>query len=223
MASTTLPIKDMLRGLRSGMTAGRVAIAPIGKDLPGPMRDMVDGIDKLAQQLELATSKLAHSLLDNGPAWHSDTSWTLARMVERADGDTIFAQLAYGALGAAHRRFSERAVLISETLAAQSFAQARRATRGDPLDMPAELLMQMLSHGVVRPVPFETEEPADAARLACAAFVLWLGAERSPGEADNDVLDLCCDAAPLVLRQADSAPGNRFALRTALADCVRLI
>lgn len=225
MTSTTLPIKDVLRGLRSGMTAGRIVIAPLGRDFPAPVRDMVDGFDRFASRLEAATSKLAHSLLDSGPAWHSDTTWTLPQLVARADGDTIFAQLAYGALGAAHRRFSDRPVLISETLAARAFGQALHASRADLAQMPAELLVQLVTGGVIARMPFDPE-PGDTetdARLACIAFVLWLGADRSPGSDDNDVLDLCCDAAPFVDRQARVTPENRAALRIALADCTRLI
>lgn len=225
MFSSALPIKDVLRGLRSGMTAGRVAIEPIGRGFPAPVRDLVGGLDLIARQIEASTSRLAHSLLDSGAGWQKDGAVPLQALVLRQDRDTLFAQLAYGALGSAYRRFSDRRGLVSETLAARAFNTAVGATAQDQDDLAAELLLRLISVGVLRPAPFDPVNAADprAERLACIAFTLWLCCARSPGVDDNDLLDLCCDAASYIEGKIALTPANRPALRLALADCARLL
>ena len=227
MPSTSLPIKDVLRGLRTGMTAGRVAVEPLKDELPQPVQsvlaEMVAGIDFFGTRLEAASSRLAHSLFDSQSGWRAEGEWTLGRLAARADGDVIFAQLAYGALRPACQRFSDQPVLVSETLASQAFVQALRATAADRADLPADLLRRMVRLEVVRSLPFGPSFDAAAARLACIAFTLWLLVEREPGTDGNDLLDLCCDVAPVVDARTDLGSADLSALRDTIADCARLI
>lgn len=225
MISGTLPIKDLLRGLRSGMTAGRVAIDPLSRDFPGPLRDVVDGLDVIATRLEATTSRLAHSILDDGATSRKGFGWTLQTLAMHPNGATIFAQLAYGALGAAYSRFAQQPALVSETLAAQAFQAAMSATSADRSALPAELLLQLISTEVIRSVPLATlsHQKDDSAILAYTAFVILLCVERDSESEETDLLDLCCDTAPLIARKFRFDPDERSALRAAIADCARLI
>lgn len=225
MTSGILPIKDLLRGLRTGMTAGRVAIEPLSRDFPSPLRDVVDGLDEIATRLEATTSRLAHSILDDGATSQKGHGWTLQTLANHPHGATVFAQLAYGALGAAYMRFADQPALVSETLAAQAFKSAMDATSMDRSELPAELLLQLKSAEVIRSAPFTlpSAQKDHSAILAYTAFVILLCAERDSESEDTDLLDLCCDTAPLIARKFCFQPDERSALRTAIADCARLI
>ncbi|MBK0329218.1 hypothetical protein I5535_18225 [Rhodobacteraceae bacterium F11138] len=223
--SGMLPLKDLLRGLRSGMTAGRVAIDPLSREFRGPLRDVVDGLDVIATRLEATTSRLAHSIFDESEALHEGHSWTLHALAAHPNGPSVFAQLAYGVLGAAYMRFSEQPILVSETLAAQTFQSAMQATRLNRTEFPAELLLQLNSANVIRYAPFAlpSGQTDQSATLAYTAFVILLCVDRDPDSQDTDLLDLCCDTAPLIARKFRFHPDDRIALRTAIADCARLI
>ena len=225
MTSGILPIKDLLRGLRTGMTAGRVAIEPLSRDFPSPLRDVVDGLDVIATRLEATTSRLAHSILDDGETSQKGHGWTLQTLANHPHGATVFAQLAYGALGAAYMRFADQPALVSETLAAQAFKSAMDATSMDRSELPAELLLQLKSAEVIRSAPFTlpSAQKDHSAILAYTAFVILLCVERDTESEDTDLLDLCCDTAPLIARKFCFQPDERSALRTAIADCARLI
>lgn len=225
MVSGSMPIKDLLRGLRSGMTAGRMAFEPVYRNLPPPARDVIKGLDMASARLDTATSRLAHTLFDETTGNRPGTGWTLALIAAHPKGETIFARLAYGALAVAFQRFSDSPVLISETLACQAFARALRHTADDREALPAELVLQLLSCSVIRPMPFEPHPTTQtaAAERAIVAFVLMLCAAHDASVEDNDLLDLCCDVAPLVLRECRPASSDRPALRNALAACAHLI
>ena len=220
-----LPIKDLLRGLRSGMTAGRVAIDPLSRDFPSPLRDVVDGLNVIATRLEATTSRLARSIFDDGTTLQKGHSWTLQTLARPPNGSTVFAQLAYGALGAAYMRFADEPALVSETLAAQAFQSAMVATSMDRSELPTELLFQLKSADVIRSAPFTlpSAQKDHSAILAYTAFVILLCVERDPESEDTDLLDLCCDTAPLIARKFRFHPDERSALCTAIADCARLI
>ncbi|MCR8722755.1 hypothetical protein [Frigidibacter sp. ROC022] len=223
--SGALPLKDLLRGLRSGMTAGRVAIDPLSRELHGPLRGVVDGLDIIASRLEATTSRLAHSIFDEGETLQKGHFWTLQALATHPSGPTVFAQLAYGVLGAAYKRFSDRPVLVSETLAAQTFQTAMAATYQDRTELPAEMLLQLKSARVIRYAPFALPSaPKDrSAILAYTAFVILLCIDRDAESEHTDLLDLCCDTAPLIVRKFGFHPDERSAIRTAIADCARLI
>jgi hypothetical protein len=218
-------MKDLLRSLRTGMTAGRIAFEPLQRDFPGPVRGVIRGIDLVYAELDSATSRLAHSLFDEPDAQAMPPGWTLATLAAHPRGEAIFAQMAHGALAAAFNRFSDAPVLVSETLAYRAFGKALAASAPDRENLPAQLVLHLLAQPVIRAMPFDPhpDAHAQAAKLAVLAFVLMLCTAHDASGEDADLLDLCCDVAPMVLQKSQPLAVDLPALRTALSACARLI
>lgn len=227
MSGIVLPIKDVLRGVRSGMTAGRIAIVPLKGTLPAPVRsvvgELISGVDFFANEIDKVSSVLARNVLGAGPVWQRDGCWTLGQLAGRPDGENIFAPLAYGVLAEAYKRFADSEALVSEARAAAAFRKAVDASREDITRLPAELLVRLQSEGVIHSGPFHDEVDPEAARFSLIALVLWLLIDRTSEAVDNDLLDLCCDAARHLDTRISKSQSDPETVLAELTECARLI
>lgn len=227
MAGIALPIKDALRGVRSGMTAGRIAVEPLRGALPAPARgligELISSADFFVNEFDKASSLMARNLFGDGPVWQRDGCWSLGQLAARPDGEMIFGPLAYGVLLAAYQRFADTESLVSEARAASAFRTAVDASQGDQVRLPSELLVAMQDEEVIHGSPFTDRIDPEAARLSFTAFVLWLLIDRTSDADDNDLLDVCCDAARYVDARIASSLSEPEKVTAEFAACARLI
>jgi hypothetical protein len=230
MLPPTLPLKDALRGLRSGLQFGRSAIAPLRDDAPQPVRDLVGEVftrlDRIGLRLEQAGSALAHTLLDATP----QTAPGLAALAAHPEGAALFAQQLYLRLGAAAQALGGDSLTVSEFLAAQAFEQATaaRPAAADDADLAALLFLRLEALLPTAALPFAPRTPADLRRLALFAVLLWLIAPRdaanqaAAGE-EAALFGVACDAAAALGRETADLPADRAGLRRLLADYAAVI
>ena len=227
MSGISPPLNDILRVIRSGMTAGRIAITPFREIVPPPVRgfvgDLVSGVDFFANKVDRASSFVARNFMDSDRVWRRDGCWTLGELAARPDGDSIFAPLAHGVLRSAYRRFATGEFLVSEMRASLAFSQAVAVSDRDHSLLPVELLRRLLDGEVIHRAPFGEPVEGEAARLSAIALILWLLADRTPQTEDNDLLDVCCDAAGHIDRHLSVETSDPAAIVVAISECARLI
>lgn len=231
MLSPALPVKDALRGLRTGfstgMTTGRKIIAPLLDTTPRPvadlMRDIAHRAEQVTPEVEHATSRLVHLLLDR-PGAGDFRGWSLARMVAEPAGAEVFAARLYHGVDRAFRQLGLPPDLLSEMRAAQAFDALRQTLPHDDLHaLAAELLLGADERMFAPPPPFAARAAAEDRRLALFGVMLWLLADDGSDEDEEALLGVCLDAAMAVGRQVSDLPRDRAALRGLLFDYARLI
>lgn len=228
MLSPALPVKDALRGLRTGLTAGRQAIQPLQAYVPPSVNGLLDGlfrqIDRIGLRVERETSLMMHSMFDQ-PDRQPRRSWTLARMAADPAGPRVFAERLYSGIAVAFERMSLPSELLSEALAARAFDRALRADPApeDIHDLAAALVIEADARVFVPPPPFAARAPVADRRLALFAVMLWLLVDPDEDPDEQALLGLCIDAASALGRQIDDLPDDRGAIRRLLADYARLI
>lgn len=223
-----LPLKDALRGLRFGLQSGRETLRPLQQDLPAPLRDIVQKLDGAMESVTIdidkATSKLAHRILDLGGGSRLEMQ-SLPVLMKHDTGDVLFAQLAYRGLTRAFADFECDKPLVSELLAARAFedAKKRAGIDPDPLEMATDLAVTMRSQSVVRFTHSASDKSTIQIPVALMAMILWFLAERSVGEDEDALLDVCCEVAHALSDQIGEIDGDRAETRVFLdqyAGCI---
>lgn len=229
MLSPALPIKDALRGLRTGLRTGGGLIRRLPDTSPRPvaalLRDVLQRADLLGQEVDQASSRLFHRLLDR-PEMRDFGGRSLAVLLEEPEGGELFAARLYFGLGIAFQRLSlPGRELLSEVLAAQAFDRVCRAAppAGDVYAVAAELLLEADEHSFAPAPPFTPRAGAEDRRLALFAVILWMLVDGGSDDDEETLLGVCLDAACALGRQIADLPRDRAALRALLCDYARLI
>lgn len=196
-----MPLREVLRGLRHSMRRSRrVLRETVTADvLPGPAariaQPVLDGLDALAEGVDVAGSGLAKRLL-GAKAHHVPRLETL---LVSPDGEEVFAEATYEALRGALHRMGNDDAFVSEATARRSFAavtQGRTKVRTIP-QVAAYLAFVLLDGTVIRDVALQhgTHGHADPiAPLAVVATLLWLMTDRDRVDPDG-ALDAASDIA----------------------------
>ncbi len=199
-ARAALPLKDALKGLRFTLRQGRRLLEPVTARMPGPLDEVLERVDHLADDAVRVSGRALERLFDLRAQVASVPDLPASHTA--AQSDARFAQAAGRALEFALARYGADRLMVSETLLARSYqAVAGQAFQGLEAQAAA-LMLHMLEHRVIGIVP-GTGLGLDAtdrvvAAMATFAVMLWLLTDRdadAEGQREEDLLAICCDVA----------------------------
>lgn len=225
LAPDTMPLREILRGMRHGMRRTRrilrTSIPP--EFFPGPAafvaRPVLDGLDAIAHEVDTVGTSLARRLLSGqshvAPPFGTQMFEALTGAPDR-DGD--FAATIYVALRSALRRIGDGDAFVSEAAARRSHAVAVQLQPSRPREtIAADLVLALVAKGAVRDVavlPGLRVPAADVAAVAVTAVLLWLLADHSDAEPDA-ALDAATDIAVAIADEVVTAVVARDRARLA--------
>ena len=199
----SMPVRDILRGLRHGLGQPPRLAEPVDAALPGILRNVA------TQVAELASAGL--------PPARSGTQAALDRAAElsgltpdKATAD-LAAHIIYHGSNFALSHLGRGDLMVSETVARIAYDSAMAQADGDSFERAGALYQSLLSHHVVGVAPGTgiglTEADRAPTQTALLAVLLWMLVERNGApQPEAEVLTLCVDVATSIL--AEAAPGD---------------
>lgn len=218
-----MAVREALRVLRHGFRRSRKVLretVPV-EALPEPAaqfaRGVLSGLDKLAGEVDQATTEVARRLLSDGghpvPA--------LQDLGTGPEAEMVFAEALYSALRSVLRRLGDPDAFVSEAVARRAYIGSATANpdrwHGRPGEAAADMALRLLAAQVVRGLSPEIEADLGkeaAAPVAVFAAILWMmsdWAEEDSEEALEASADLSLALAPEISAAASARDRNRLA------------
>lgn len=220
-SALSMPLRDVLRGLRGASESAEGLLSPAGDLVPPPIRDVLRGAARVAERAGTEVLGAAVPRADQiaaAAAYLVDAGPSVPR-------ETLAKVITYGA-EAYLARHGTHPALVSETVLAVALGPALAAQPQVPrAEAVIDAIVQGAAIGPAPGTPFVSGEDAQkGAQLAAFATVLWLLVERAQDLAEEYVLlDLCIGlthAQRVEILEAFAAPDLLPVKLSSLAEIV---
>ncbi|MEM7613935.1 MAG: hypothetical protein AAF245_02750 [Pseudomonadota bacterium] len=188
-STLSMPLRDVLRGLRGASVGAEELLEPAGKLVPGPLRDIMRSVMHAAEDAGREVLQAAIPTADE----IADAAAYTARDGPRPERRVMARVLTYG-IESYLGRYTEDAMLVSETVTAVALQDVMSGPA--PEGRAAGLVAALIESAAIGPAPgtplSPSGEDAEGIHLASFATVLWLLVERAEmPEEEAALLDLC--------------------------------
>lgn len=218
-----MAVREALRLLRHGFRRSRRVLRetmPV-EALPEPAaqlaKGVLSGLDRLAGEVDQATTEVARRLLSEGGHLVS----ALQDLGTGPEAEVLFAEALYSALRSVLRRLGDADAFLSEAVARRAYIGSATANPEPWVERPAEaaadLALRLLAAQVVRGLSSEIEVDLGkdaAAPVAVFAALLWMMSERAEEDADEALeasTDLSVALAPEIAAAVAARDRDRLA------------